>query len=83
MISDPAFRREIEALYRLGPRVTGELIAELIHRHGPGVRARLAVFANLDVDAAAGSDQQQGRLGQAADDLVRRGEHRVRPERER
>jgi hypothetical protein len=28
LIADPAFRHEIEALHRLGPRVTGELIVD-------------------------------------------------------
>jgi len=55
-IADPAFRREIEALHRLGPRVTGELIAELAHRHGPDVRATMGQFAALDPETLAALD---------------------------
>ena len=43
------------------------------HRPGDGI----------GVDAPTGGDQQHRRLGEAADDLVRRGEHRVGAELER
>ncbi len=56
LIVDPAFRREVEALYRLGPRVTGELIAELVHRHGPNVQAALTRFATLDPEVLKALD---------------------------
>lgn len=56
LITDASFRREIEDLYRLGPRVTGELIAELAHRYGDEVRTTLASFAELDVDALKAID---------------------------
>jgi hypothetical protein len=48
LIYDYGFRREINALHQLGPRVTGELIAELVHRHGPEARSTMASFAALD-----------------------------------
>jgi hypothetical protein len=56
LIADPAFRHEIEALHRLGPRVTGELIVDLVRRHGPEVRARMVTFAALDPEALAALD---------------------------
>ena len=56
LTSDLAFRREIESLHRLGPRVTGELIAELVHRHGPEVRATMTTFAALDRDVLEAVD---------------------------
>ncbi len=56
LIAEHAFRREINALHKLGPRVTGELIAELVHRHGPEVRSTLATFAALDVETLAALD---------------------------
>lgn len=56
LIGDVRFRRQVDRLHRLGPRVTGELIAELIHRHGDGVQATLAQFADLDPDILAELD---------------------------
>ena len=56
LIGDVAFRREVEALHGLGPRVTGELIAELVHRHGHDVRSTMATFAALDPETLAALD---------------------------
>ena len=56
LIADPAFRRQVEALHRLGPRVTGELIADLARRYGPEVRARMVTLAALDTEALAAID---------------------------
>lgn len=56
LIAEPAFQREIESLHRLGPRLTGELIAELAHRHGPEVLTTMAGFAALDPDTLAALD---------------------------
>jgi hypothetical protein len=56
LIADPAFRHEIEALHRLGPRVTGELIADLARRYGPEVRTCMSAFAHLDPEALAELD---------------------------
>jgi hypothetical protein len=54
LIGNPAFRREVDSLHKLGPRITGELLAELIRHHGPDVRATLATFAALDPGILAG-----------------------------
>ena len=56
LIAEHAFRGEINALHGLGPRVTGELIAELVHRHGPEVRSTMAIFAALDIETLAALD---------------------------
>jgi hypothetical protein len=56
LIADLAFRHEIEALHRLGPRVTGELIVDLVRCHGPEVRSRMVTFAALDPEALAALD---------------------------
>ncbi len=56
LVDDVVFRREIDALHKLGPRVTGELIAELAHRHGPDVRLTMTTFAALDVETLAALD---------------------------
>jgi hypothetical protein len=56
LIADLAFRHEIEASHRLGPRVTGELIVDLVRRYGPEVRARMVTFAALDPEALAALD---------------------------
>jgi hypothetical protein len=56
LFAEHAFRREINALHELGPRVTGELIAELVHRHGPEVRATMTTFAALDPETLAAID---------------------------
>jgi hypothetical protein len=56
LIADLSFRREIESLHKLGPRVTGELIAELVHRHGPEVRTTMTTFAALDRDVLEAVD---------------------------
>jgi hypothetical protein len=36
--------------------VTGELIAELVHRHGPEVRTTMTTFAALDRDVLEAVD---------------------------
>ena len=56
LTADLSFRRQVEALHRLGPRVTGELIAELAHRHGSEVRDTMARFAALDPAVLAALD---------------------------
>jgi hypothetical protein len=56
LIADRGFRREVEAVHRLGPRITGELLAELVHRHGPGVRSTMTMFAALDPDVLEALD---------------------------
>ena len=56
LIYDHGFRREINALHQLGLRVTGEVIAELMHRHGPEVRATMSSFAALDRETLAELD---------------------------
>ena len=50
---DRTFRAEVRRLHALGPRPTGELLAEIATRHpavAPVLRARLARYAAMDPD---------------------------------
>ena len=65
-LADPRFHRQIEHLHRLGPRVFGELLAEIAAVTGePGLIAdRVAAYARLDpgIVRAVGADRFPPRL---------------------
>ncbi len=54
--ADRSFRERVRRVHRLGPRATGELIAEVLAAHPPArgfVLERLDYYATLDRDLVA------------------------------
>ncbi len=61
VVADMRFRRRVLRLHRLGPRVVGELLAEIGAERGIQtiIEQKLATYAKLDpgmIEAAGGSD---------------------------
>ena len=61
VVADLAFRRKVERLHRLGPRITAELLAEIGAERGIQtiIDQKLDAYSELDprmIEAAGGSD---------------------------
>ena len=60
IVADLRFRRQVERLYRLGPRVVGEVFAHLGAKHGiqTSIEQTIECFAELEPKAleATGGD---------------------------
>ena len=53
MVADVVFRRQVEQLYRRGPRLIAELVAELAVEYGPGPAIDEKIARYLSIPDAA------------------------------